>query len=55
MTDEHREVVVLHYLENLPIAEVAQSVGSTEGAANVRLHRARKRLADLLQEGRRRE
>ena len=43
-----REIVVLHYLEEMPLREVAQIVGAKEGAVSVRLHRARKTLARLL-------
>jgi len=48
----YREVVVLRYLEELPIAEVAEALGVKRGTVEVRLHRARGRLkgklADLL-------
>jgi len=47
-----REVVVLRYLEELPLAEVAEALGISRGAAAVRLHRARSRLADMLREQR---
>jgi len=43
-----REVVVLRYLEQRPMDEVAGLLGLTRNAADVRLHRARKRLAQLL-------
>lgn len=43
-----REVVELHWLEERPFAEVAEIVGSTEGAVRVRAHRAYKRLKELL-------
>jgi RNA polymerase sigma-70 factor (ECF subfamily) len=45
-----REVVVLHYLEELPVADVAGLLGVTRGAVEVRLSRARKRLRGLLEE-----
>ena len=45
-----REVVVLYYLEDRPVAEISQLLGSTENAIDVRLHRARKRLKELLGE-----
>ncbi len=48
----YREVVVLHYLEGLAVAEIAAITGLSSGAVEVRLHRARQRLrsalADLL-------
>ena len=43
-----REVVELHWFEERPFSEVAQIVGSTEGAVRVRAHRAYKKLKDLL-------
>jgi len=43
-----REIIVLHYLEELPLAEVARIVGAKEGTVSVRLYRARKTLARLL-------
>lgn len=44
-----REVVELHWIEERPFAEVAEIVGSTEGAVRVRAHRAYKRLKELLE------
>jgi RNA polymerase sigma factor (sigma-70 family) len=43
-----REVVELHWFEERPFAEVAEIVGSTEGAVRVRAHRAYKKLKELL-------
>jgi RNA polymerase sigma-70 factor (ECF subfamily) len=43
-----REVVELHWFQERPFAEVAQIVGSTEGAVRVRAHRAYKKLRELL-------
>jgi RNA polymerase sigma-70 factor (ECF subfamily) len=43
-----REVIVLYYLEDRPVAEISQLLGSSENAIDVRLHRARKRLKELL-------
>ncbi|MEM6957758.1 MAG: RNA polymerase sigma factor [Myxococcota bacterium] len=45
-----REVVELHWLQDLPYAEVAKMVGSSEGAVRVRAHRAYARLRELLGE-----
>ena len=45
-----REVVVLYYLEDRPVAEISRLLGATENAIDVRLHRARKRLKELLGE-----
>jgi len=45
---KYREVVVLRYLEGLPIAEIGLALGLSEGAVSVRLNRARVRLKDRL-------
>ena len=45
-----RAAIVLHYLEDLPVAEVAETMGVATSTAKVHLHRARKRLAMLLGE-----
>ena len=45
-----RAAVVLHYLEDLPVAQVAETMGVATSTAKVHLHRARKRLATLLGE-----
>lgn len=44
-----REVLVLHYLEELPVAEIAKLLELKRGTVEVRLSRARKRLEPLLQ------
>ena len=43
-----REVIVLFYLEELPVAQVAQLLGAKPNAIEVRLHRARQRLKTQL-------
>jgi RNA polymerase sigma factor (sigma-70 family) len=43
-----REAVVLHYLEELPIAEVAEICGVPPGTIKSRLHRARRVLHSTL-------
>jgi RNA polymerase sigma factor (sigma-70 family) len=49
-----REVIVLRYLEDLPITEIAQVLHISRNAVNLRLNRARTRLreklADLIEE-----
>ncbi len=44
-----REVLALGVVEGLSPAEVATALGITANAASIRLHRARTRLAELLQ------
>jgi RNA polymerase sigma-70 factor (ECF subfamily) len=45
---DQREVVVLHYLADLSVADIAAQLGVPEGTVKSRLSRARERLADLL-------
>jgi RNA polymerase sigma-70 factor (ECF subfamily) len=45
-----RAAVVLFYLDDLPIDEVAAALGCRPATARVHLHRARARLAELLGE-----
>jgi RNA polymerase sigma-70 factor (ECF subfamily) len=45
---KQRQATVLHYLADLPISEIAASMGATEGTVKSWLHRARTALADQL-------
>ncbi|HEU5037435.1 MAG TPA: sigma-70 family RNA polymerase sigma factor [Nocardioides sp.] len=45
---DQREAVVLHYLADLPVAEIATQLGIPVGTVKSRLSRARERLAHLL-------
>ena len=45
-----RAAVALFYLEDRPVSEVAEVLACSEVTAKVHLHRARKRLAELLGE-----
>jgi RNA polymerase sigma-70 factor, ECF subfamily len=47
---DQREVVVLHHLLDLPVAEIASSLGVPVGTVKSRLSRARVALAPLLRE-----
>jgi len=47
-----RAAVALAYIEDLALAEVARIEGCTVGAIKTRLHRARRRLAALLEDNR---
>lgn len=38
LTGEQREVLILHYLSDLPLREVASTLGVAEGTAKSRLH-----------------
>jgi RNA polymerase sigma-70 factor (sigma-E family) len=48
LSDEHRAVVVLHYLADLPVDEVASLLDIPVGTVKSRLSRARTALADAL-------
>jgi RNA polymerase sigma factor (sigma-70 family) len=50
LTAKQRAVVVLFYFEDRPITEIAQIVDCSDSAVEMRLHRARERLAELLGE-----
>lgn len=45
-----RAILVLHHLEESPVAEVAATLGISRAAAEVRLHRARLRLRAVMSE-----
>jgi RNA polymerase sigma-70 factor, ECF subfamily len=46
-----REVVALHYLADLPVREIAESLSIKEGTVKSRLSRARQMLSVTLAEG----
>ena len=50
-----REAVVLHHLADLPVAEVASTLGCSVSAVKMRLRRGREALAELLDEHAERE
>jgi RNA polymerase sigma-70 factor (ECF subfamily) len=50
LPEHHRQAVVLYYLADLPVGEIAETMGVAEGTVKSWLHRARKALADILTE-----
>ena len=46
-----REVIELAYREDMPLAEIAQQIGSSEEAVKKRVQRGRRALADCLKQG----
>lgn len=47
----HREVLVLHFLEDFSVAQVAAVVGCPEGTVKSRIHHAKKALRETLLRG----
>jgi RNA polymerase sigma-70 factor (ECF subfamily) len=48
---KHREVLVLHFLEDLSIAEIANVVGCSEGTVKSRMHYAKRAMKEILSGG----
>jgi len=48
---KHREVLVLHFLEDLSIAEIAEIVGCSEGTVKSRMHYAKRAMKEVLSGG----
>jgi RNA polymerase sigma-70 factor (ECF subfamily) len=48
LPEEQREVILLHWFEDLPFAEVAAIVGASVPAVKVRAHRGYERLRATL-------
>lgn len=48
LSPPHRAVLLLHYLEEFPLAEIAAITGSSLGTVKSRLHYAKKALRELL-------
>lgn len=48
---KHREVLVLHFLEDFSLAEIAEVVGCSEGTVKSRIHYAKKTVKEILQRG----
>lgn len=47
----HREVLVMHFLEDLSIAEIAAVVGCSEGTVKSRIHYAKRAMKEVLSGG----
>ena len=48
---KHREVLVLYFLEDFLLAEIAAVVGCSEGTVKSRIHYAKKRMREILAGG----
>ncbi len=47
---EHQDIIIWHYLEDMPIAEIAELLGKPAGTVRVMLHRGLKDLREKIQE-----
>lgn len=50
LSEEHREVLLLHYFEDMPLEEISQMLSVKIGTLKSRLARARERLAEILRD-----
>jgi RNA polymerase sigma-70 factor (ECF subfamily) len=50
LPEKQRQAVVLHYFEDLPVAEAAAYLDCSVGTVKTHLHRARKKLAEMLKD-----
>lgn len=48
---KHREVLVLHFLEDFSMTEIAEVVGCSEGTVKSRIHYAKKAMKEILSGG----
>jgi RNA polymerase sigma-70 factor (ECF subfamily) len=47
---EYQDIIIWHYLDDMPIDSIAKLVGRPEGTVRVMLHRGLKDLKDIVQE-----
>jgi len=47
---EHQDIIIWHYLEDMPIAHIAKLLDKPAGTVRVMLHRGLKDLKDIIQE-----
>ena len=47
---KQRAAIALRYVEDLPVSQIADILGCSTSTASVHLHRARTKLAELLEE-----
>lgn len=51
LSDSYRAVILLHEAHSLTAAEIAELLGESVGTIKIRLHRARRKLHDIMQIG----
>ena len=47
---DHQDVIIWHYLEDMPISDIAQMVNKPQGTVRVMLHRGLKELKDVIKQ-----
>lgn len=55
LKDEYREIILMRYINELSIEEIADQLGKSKGNVRVLTHRALKALSDLMDEDERRK
>ncbi len=48
MDEKYRDVIILRYVEDLPIKEIADIIGESENVVSVRLHRGIQQVKNLI-------
>ncbi|MOA57534.1 RNA polymerase sigma factor SigM [compost metagenome] len=48
LEQDHREVIALYYIQDIPVKEIAQILDLSEGTVKSRLYRARSKLATMM-------
>ena len=48
---QHREILILRFVDDLPIRDIAGIIGKSENVVSVRIHRAMQKLRHLLTHG----
>lgn len=51
LSDSYRAVILLHEAHSLTAPEIAELLGESEGTVKIRLHRARRKLQEIMQMG----
>lgn len=47
---DYQDIIIWHYLDDMPVADIAKTLGKPEGTIRVMLHRGLKELRDIIQE-----
>jgi RNA polymerase sigma-70 factor, ECF subfamily len=50
LNKEHQDIIIWHYIEDMPIANIAELLGKPAGTIRVMLHRGLKDLKDIIKE-----